>query len=507
MNTLPILKPIIGLVFLVGSLISCNQENNQHVPKHRTLALEKIPNAKPLNVVFILSDDHRYDFMGFTGKVPFLETPNMDKMATEGAHIQHTFVTTALCSPSRASILTGQYSHHHQVVDNQSMVSDTSVFFPQYLQAAGYETAFFGKWHMGEHHADPRRGFSHWVSFKGQGNYYNPSLNINGEEMVYQDSAYVTDLLTDQAVEWLQKRQNNQPFFLFLSHKGVHSDFQPALRHRGRYANEKPSYPPTMHPGENEAYRYEDVPGWVKKQRYSWHGVDHMYHGSITFDDFYRHYNETLLSIDESIGQVVAQLEANGQLENTLVFYMGDNGFSFGEHGLIDKRHAYEESMRVPLLLYGGGKLLVKDSLDQLVQNIDIAPTILELAGLQKPRNMDGESFLPLLRGEELAWRDRIYYEYFWERPFPQTPTVHAVRTEKYKFTRYYGIWDINELYDLENDPLEMNNLIRSEEHQAIAKEMRQDLFDWLIRTKGMQIPLKTDGQGPRFDHGYRGTY
>lgn len=506
MKTLPISRLIMGLIFIM-LLNSCDQKPSQGTLQDRNLSLEAIPNTRPVNMVFILSDDHRYDFMGFTGKVPFLKTPNMDKMATAGTHIQNAFVTTSLCSPSRASILTGQYSHHHQVVDNQSLVADTSVFFPQYLQQAGYETGFFGKWHMGEHHAGPRRGFTHWVSFRGQGNYYKPTLNINGEEVVYENSAYVTDLLTDQAVEWLEKRSNDRPFFLYLSHKGVHADFQPALRHKGKYAGEKPTYPPTMHPGQNEDYRYENVPSWVKKQRYSWHGVDYMYHGTIEFDEFYRRYNETLLSVDESIGRVLAQLESSGKLENTLVFYMGDNGFSFGEHGLIDKRHAYEESIRVPLLVYGAGQLLEKDSVDQLIQNIDIAPTILELAGLKKPSNMDGESFLPLLKGQELDWRDRIYYEYFWERPFPQTPTVHAVRTEKYKFTRYYGIWDINELYDLENDPWEMNNLIRSKEHQAVAKEMRQDLFNWLIQTEGMQIPLKTDGQGPRFDHGYKGTY
>jgi arylsulfatase A-like enzyme len=261
-----------------------------------------------------------------------------------------------------------------------------------------------------------------------------------------------------------------------------------------------------MFPEKNPQYNYADVPEWVKKQRNSWHGVDYMYHGQISFEDFYRSYNETLLSVDESIGKILEYLEVNGLLENTLVLYMGDNGFSFGEHGLIDKRQAYEESIRVPLLAYGGGDFLTKDTIDQLVQNIDIGPTILELAGLKKPKNMDGQSFVSLLEGESPEWRERLYYEYFWERPFPQTPTVHAVRTDRYKFIRYYGVWDINELYDLENDPMEMNNLIRSEAHQEIAKELREDLFRWLQETGGEQIPLKRD-HGKRFDHKYRDTY
>ncbi|MTI21711.1 DUF4976 domain-containing protein [Fulvivirga sp. RKSG066] len=465
--------------------------------------------SKPLNVVFILSDDHRYDFMGFTGKVPFLKTPNMDRMAKEGTHIQNAFVTTSLCSPSRASILTGQFSHRHQVIDNQSAIGDTSMFFPQYLEKSGYETAFFGKWHMGEHHAKPRKGFTHWESFKGQGVYYNPTLNINGKEQSFGDSTYITDLLTEHAVDWIEKRDKEKPFFMYLSHKGVHSEFAPAQRHVDNYEKESPNYPSTMYPEkvDKEEYDYENVPEWVKKQRHSWHGVDYMYHGQMDFDTFYKKYNETLLSVDESIGEVIAALEKEGILENTVVFYMGDNGFSFGEHGLIDKRQAYEESIRVPLLAFGGGDLLAKDSVDQLIQNIDIGPTVLAMAGLETPKNMDGKSFLPILKGENPEnWRKRIYYEYFWERPFPQTPTVHAVRTDKYKFIRYYGIWDLNELYDLENDPYETRNLIRSPEHKEIAKTLRNDIFDWLEATGGMQIPLKRDG-GARFDHGYKGTY
>lgn len=465
------------------------------------------------NVIFILSDDHRYDFMGFTGKVPFLKTPNMDRMAREGAHLQNAFVSTSLCSPSRASILTGQFTHHHAVVDNQSAVPDSAVFFPEYLQKAGYQTAMVGKWHMGEHHDNPRPGFDYWASFKGQGKYYNPSMNVNGERVNYTDSSYISDILTKYAIEFLDNRQQDQPFFLYLSHKAVHSEFEPAKRHNDVYANESIDYPKTMFPPGHERstvteeqYNYSDVPNWVKDQRYSWHGVDYMYHGAIDFENFYKKYCETLLALDESIGQVLQYLEDNGLLENTTIFYMGDNGFSFGEHGLIDKRQAYEESMRVPLLALGKGDIQPGTKVSQFVQNIDIGPTILDLAGVKTPENMDGSSFAPLLRGENIAWKDTIYYEYFWERPFPQTPTVHAIRTDRYKFIRYHGIWDINELYDLQIDPEEMNNLIRNPEYTEISKQLRNQLFTWLEKTHGQQMELKHD-RGRRFDHRYDGTY
>lgn len=484
------------------------------------------------NIIFILSDDHRYDFMGFVGKVPELETPAMDRMARDGAHLVNAFVSTSLCSPSRASILSGQYTHHHQVVDNQSLIADSVRFFPEYLQEIGYQTSFIGKWHMGHDDDDPRKGFDNWVSFKGQGVYYNPVLNVNGEKKSFTDSAYISDVLTDYALEFLQNRKKEKPFFLYLSHKGVHAEFMPANRHDGKYDNINVTYPPTMFPPDSKdarfrkqmqnavklsspesgrqgpdttTYHYESLPQWAKEQRYSWHGVDYMYHGAISFETFYQKYCETLLGVDESIESVLKYLDENGLLENTIVFYMGDNGFSFGEHGLIDKRHAYEESMRVPLLVMGkdiqpGAKIM------EMVQNIDIAPTILSMADAEIPRNMDGMSFNSLLRGESKSWRDTIYYEYFWERPFPQTPTVYAVRTGRYKFIRYHGVWDTNELYDLQQDPYEMRNLIRSAQHQEIAKGLNGALFTWLEKTNGMSMPLRRD-EGTRGDHKFRGTW
>jgi arylsulfatase A-like enzyme len=504
-------------------MLSCTQSKESGTD---SLEIKKIEGVKPRNVIFILTDDHRFDFMGFTGKVPWLKTPNMDRLAKEGSWFKNTFVTTALCSPSRASILTGLYSHSHTVVDNQAPDPEHLIFFPQYLQKSGYQTGFFGKWHMGNDTDAPRPGFDHWESFKGQGLYYNPTLNINGKQVSYKDSTYITDLLTNHALDWMESRDRTKPFFLYLSHKAVHAEFNPASRHAGMYKDAAISLPPSfgtsdvqvagktlkdnnirreagpIKPLQGEAYYGKGrTPDWQKMQRESWHGVDHMYHGAINFDDFYRRYCETLLGVDESIGKLLQYLDDEGLASSTLVIYMGDNGFSFGEHGLIDKRHFYEESVKVPFLircpeLFAGGKVM-----EPMIQNIDVAPTILEVAGIQKPAQMHGRSILPLLSSKEVKWRDKIFYEYYWEYDFPQTPTMHGVRTDRYKLIRYHGIWDTNEFYDLQEDPYEMNNLIGSEGHQKIIEALTSEIYNWLESTGGMQIPLKRTEKKRAGDH------
>ncbi len=444
------------------------------------------------NVIFILTDDHRYDYMGFTGKVPWLKTPNLDRLATQGAYFPNAFVTTSLCSPSRASILTGLYSHQHTIVDNHAPDPGNLTYFPQYLQTAGYQTAFFGKWHMGDENDEPRPGFEHWESFKGQGVYYNPVLNINGERIAYKDSTYITDLLTEHAIDWLQNRNKDQPFFVYLSHKAVHAAFKPARRHKGMYKNKKIEYPSTYYQTKTGEYQDLKWPQWVADQRVSWHGVDYMYHGNGELQELVVDYCETLMGVDESVGVVMDFLAEEGLDKSTLVIYMGDNGFSWGEHGLIDKRHFYEESVKVPLLMHYPSLISAEKTLDFMVQNIDIAPTILDLAGIPKPENLPGNSIIPLLTNQDKDdVRKEIFYEYYWEYDFPMTPTVFGMRTDRYKYIKYHGIWDRNELYDLSNDPEEMYNLIADPEFQEISKSMAQDLYDWLEKTQGMQIPLK----------------
>jgi arylsulfatase A-like enzyme len=481
-----------GVLFLIiGAIAQCSNSSGKNADLNPKKELKVLDYETPRNVIFILSDDHRYDYMGFTKKVPWLKTPNMDRMASNGVYMENAFVTTSLCSPSRASILTGQFSHVHTIVDNQAPHPGNLTFFPEYLQSTGYETAFFGKWHMGDESDDPKPGFDHWESFKGQGEYYNPTLNINGTRTAYKDSTYVTDLLTDHAISWLENRDKNKPYFLYLSHKGVHAEFMPAKRHKGQYKGKKLVKPETYHQTLTNEYKELKWPEWVKLQRHSWHGVDYMYHDSTDLDAMVVDYCETLLSIDESIGAVLDYLEKTSQDKNTLVIYMGDNGFSWGEHGLIDKRHFYEESVKVPLLVHCPEIIEGGTTINSMIQNIDIAPTVLECARLQKPDYMPGESFIRLFNGDNKNWRDRIFYEYYWEYDFPMTPTVYGVRTDSIKYIRYQGIWDRNELYNLKNDPDEKYNLIDDPGYQETAKKLAIELYDWLEHSSGMQIPLK----------------
>jgi N-acetylglucosamine-6-sulfatase len=449
--------------------------------------------AKPRNILFILTDDHRYDAMSFMGAQTFPVTPNMDAMARDGVHCVNAFVTTALCSPSRASILTGKYPHQHRIVDNNTAIPPGTHFFSEDLQKAGYATGFFGKWHMGNTGDQPQPGFDRWVSFKGQGSYLPvpDGLNVDGKHV--PQKGYITDELTDYALEWLAQRSTQQPWFMYLSHKAVHSPFIPAERHKGKYANAKFVPPPTMDISGDMA---RNRPMWVQNQRNSWHGVDYPYHSDLPLAEYYQQYAETLLAVDESIGRVFAALKQRGELDSTLIVYMGDNGFQFGEHGLIDKRTAYEESMRVPMLarcpelFRGGGKV------KEVVANIDILPTFFAAAGLQPPADIPGRNFLPLLQGQSIPWREGLLYEYYWERNFPQTPTMHALRGSRYKYVHYYGIWDIDELYDLQEDPHETNNLIFSAKHQQVVKDMNKQLFDAMESSGAMYIPLFRDTGG-----------
>jgi N-acetylglucosamine-6-sulfatase len=473
---------------------------------------------RPMNIIFILSDDHRYDFMGFMNAVPGLQTAGMDRMAREGAHFRNAFVTTSLCSPSRASILTGQYAHTHTVVDNSAPLPPNLIFFPQYLQKKGYKTAFMGKWHMGNTGDMPQPGFDEWISFEGQGMYYGNTLNVNGKREKLDDDNYITDELTDRAISWMSSVKD-KPFCLYLSHKGVHAEFMPAKRHIGKYKDLQIVCPPSMYLTATDSSKqfgilttpkttvnYRDIPRWVREQRYSWHGVDYMYHGQIPFDEFYHLYLETLQSVDESIKSIMEWVEKNGLADNTIIVYMGDNGFQFGEHGLIDKRNAYEASVRVPLLAWAPGIIKAGSVIQQMILNIDLAPTFLDIAGITKPSQMQGQSFLPLLKGQNILWRNKVFYEYYWEQAFPQTPTTFAVRGDRYKYISYNGIWDINELFDLQNDPYEMNNLIREKSMEKVGLQLRNDLNNWLEETNGLQIPLKKQ-QDRKIDHLYKSTY
>ena len=455
--------------------------------------MQAADNHRRPNIIVILSDDHRYDFMSCVSNAPaFLETPHMDRMAREGAHLANAFVTTALCSPSRASILTGQYMHQHQVVDNQRSVPSGTTFFPEHLQRAGYRTAFIGKWHMGHDTDDPQKGFDHWASFRGQGDYFDPQLNINGIRKNF--SGYTADVLTDIALDWV-KTQSNRPFYLQLAHKSVHFDFKPAPRHLGRYERFPVKRPVTM---ANTEANYDSQPRWMRERRYSIHGVDHMETGPFdndpvpNFDNLYRRYCETVHSLDENIGRVLNFLTDSGLSTNTVVFYLSDNGFELGEHGFYDKRDATEESIRIPMLAWAPGRIKPGTAVTQMILNLDIAPTMLALAGIETPHmKFAGRSFWPLLQGHSVPWRDHFIYEYYWEWNFPATPTLFAIRTDRYKFVFHQGVWDKNAFYDLATDPHEQHNLIRVPAFQNQISQLQKQLFDELDHTGGLHIPVR----------------
>lgn len=454
------------------------------------------------NVLLILCDDHRWDAMSMMGH-PFLKTPNMDRMAREGVHFANAFVTTSLCSPSRASILTGLFAHNHGVVDNYHEVDASLTFFPQRLQHAGYETAFVGKWHMGDLD-DPQRGFDHWVAFRGQGTYYPDGhgttrvvpqtrydgMNINGRRV--PQKGYITDELTDYAIDWLSTRKDEKPFFLYVSHKAVHSDFVPRDEDRDRYTQEPWSPPATF---ADTPENRKGKPRWLIDQRNSRHGVDYGYNlPEFEVETYYKRYCESLIAVDDNLGRMLDFLKEKELDENTLVIYMGDNGFQFGEHGLIDKRTAYEASMRVPLLMRYPAGFKAGSTVEQVVANIDIAPTILAAAGVADPeKDVDGRSAWDVARGKNVEWRDSLLYEYYWEWNYPQTPTVLAVRGDQYKYIRYHGLWDTDELYDVRNDPEEKNNLIRDPKLADVVTDMKRQLFEQLENSNGLRIPLLPD--------------
>ena len=493
---LAVLATVVGsLGFLAQGLGAANR------------SVTKVDGEAPRNIIFVLADDHRFDAMGFAGH-PFLKTPNLDRMAKGGAWFPNAFVTTSLCSPSRASIMTGQYAHNHNVVDNYNPLPKGLIFFPEYMQKAGYDTAFVGKWHMGGNidHAQP--GYNHWVSFKGQGTYWPDGrgtsrkvpqnsydgLNVNGKRV--PQKGYITDELTDYALDWLRSRKEDKPFFLTLSHKAVHADFVPADRHKGRYKNKKLPLPKTFVKGGKN---FLNKPRWLQDQRNSRHGVDFAYNlPDFDLNAYYIRYCETLLAIDENLGRLFDLLEKKGLLESTLVVYMGDNGFQFGEQGLIDKRTAYEASMRIPFLMHCPEVIQAGSAIKKVVANIDVGPTLLETAGLPTPKHMDGRSFWQLAKGNDIPWRDYVLYEYFWERNYPHTPTTHAVRGERFKYIRYHGLWDTDELYDLLNDPDETTNLIFEPEHKETVAMLNKHLFKLLAESGGMSLRLAPD-RGPTF--------
>lgn len=429
------------------------------------------------DVVFVLLDDMRWDGFGFMNH-PFVKTPNLDKLRAEGAMMANAFVTTSICCPSRATFLTGTYANRHGVIDNETSEYNPDVTPPvtKYLQAVGYTTAMIGKWHMANT-AEPRPYFDYWLSFKGQGVYHDPLFNINGENV--PQKGYTTDLLTDYTIDFIEKQPKDKPYFAMLSHKAVHEPFMPADRHAEAYGADAAIALPASWNND-----FSTKPDWQKRDAIRdvrWHYrtrelENEKLPASVPADSWrkgkdYVEQLRCLAAVDDGIGRLVEALRKRGTLENTIIVFTSDNGYFHGEHRRWDKRLAYEESLRIPMLVVYPGHIRPGSTVPQMVTNVDFAPTILDYVGLPVPSGMQGASMKPLFEEKSPKWTDHVFYEY-WKDLVHSIPAMTAVRTDRYKLVTYHEIKDFDELYDLQKDPHEQNNLARDPAYAPLLAEM-----------------------------------
>ncbi|MEY2427507.1 MAG: hypothetical protein QOJ40_392 [Verrucomicrobiota bacterium] len=446
-----------------------------------------VPSSSRPNIIFILMDDLRWDEMDY----PFVKAPNIRRIGREGVRFTNAFVTTPLCSPSRASFLTGQYAHKHGVIDNtaRDALSHQLVTFPRLLHDAGYETAFVGKWHMGLDDT-ARPGIDYWVSVKGQGVYLDPEINDNGQRK--KVPGYVTDIFSDYSVDFL-KRKHTKPFLLYLSHKAVHPDltqnadgslsdpsaakFIPAERHKNLYANE------VIPHRANYGRAPVGKPALLRKIG----GLSPLGPNTGTDDETIRNRLRVLAAVEDGTGRILKVLEDSGQLDNTLIIFTSDEGYFYGEHGLsVERRLAYEESIRIPLLMRYPKLIAPNTSLGQLALNIDIAPTLLEIGGVPVPQNMHGRSLVSLLKDRNTPWRDSFLIEYYSDKVFPRVLSMgyQAVRTERWKYIHYLELDGMDELYDLAHDPFELKNVIADPKAGDTLKDLKSEKEKLLHETR-----------------------
>lgn len=430
------------------------------------------PQDRP-NILLVITDDQRYDTLsvvqaeqGEKGRFPWIETPNMDRLAKDGVRFRNAFVVNSVCSPSRASILTGLYSHHNGIANNRTPFPENATTYVKLLREAGYRTGYFGKWHMG-FQSGQRPGFDFSASFVGQGHYFDEPFEINGRAV--PTKGWVDDVTTDYALEFL--RENNgsgQPFAMTVGYKSPHGPHTPPPRLANRYSGLKS----------------KDVPNL---------GIPLIFDPDKKADKMDNpNYHRTLSGVDENLGRILDELDRLGIAENTLVIYTSDNGMFRGEHRLGDKRAAYEESMRVPMLFRYPKLGLPAEVLDQIVLNIDIPPTILDYAGVKIPGTMQGRSWKPLLAGDTKDWRTSFFYCYHLEREYPRVPTTMAVRTASAKLIKYPDHPEWTELFDLQADPYETRNLI-TDPAAADLKARMEELYENESKAVGFRIPEFAD--------------
>ncbi len=452
-----------------------------------SIQLSGVPNRP--NIVVILVDDMRWDEYGEVGH-NYIKTPNIDRLAKEGASFVNAFAITPLCSPSRANFLTGQYAHTNGIIDNTARNEQSHKLntFPKQLHTNGYATAFIGKWHMGNDDSK-RPGFDYWVSLKGQGEAIDPSLNINGNQQIVK--GYVTDILIDHSLRFINQ-ERNQPFLLYLAHKSLHpnvvqhddgkvlnngeGEFIPAERHLGMYEsalfNRRPNY--NVIPLDKPALRRKIE------------GVPPLSSETSTKEKTIRERSEMLMAVDEGLGAILKTLEDKGALNNTIVVFTSDHGYWYGEHCLdLERRLAYEEGLRIPMLVRYPPMIKPGTKPQQMVLSIDLASTLLDMAGETPSAHLQGKSWVPIFDGSVKDWRKSFLVEYYSDTVFPRILKMgyKAVRNERYKYIHYVDLEGMNELYDLAKDPYELQNSIDNPKMYRTLKKMKKELNLLLTQT------------------------
>ena len=479
------------------------------------------------NIIFIMSDDHSVAAISAYGS-NLISTPNIDRIANEGAKFNNSFVTNSICAPSRAVLLTGKYSHLNGVLDNNQIFDGEQETFPKILQEAGYETSMIGKWHL----KSKPTGFDNWKVLKGQGEYYNPLIiDESGEKNIL---GYVTDVITDLAIETLDNRDQKKPFAMLMHHKAPHRNWMPNLKYLGAFKDKKFPIPPTFYDDYSSRssaakdsdmrienmfltwdmkLRPEDideetgsggsgkVSGLIRDSYREWMNTDQRklwesYYDSIStayrnsnlkgkdllewkLQRYLEDYLGTILSVDESVGKILDYLDNNGLSENTIVVYTSDQGFYLGEHGWFDKRFMYEESLSMPLVIRYPKEIKGQQKLDEIILNLDFAPTFLDYAGIKVPKSMQGNSIRNLLSGKQKSkWRESMYYHYY---EFPHgwhfVKKHYGIRTDRYKLIHFYDDIDAWEFYDLKNDPNEINNIYNNKNYKREIDSAKRKLY------------------------------